>query len=554
MRIGRRAFVGASAGALVWPGIAGAQSGPPRFGLVVGNTAYNSGVGALNNADADAALIAAALRGCGFSVPDACVLINANRATLEAALVAHAARVRDAGPDAFGFFYYAGHGAAAANGRNYLIPIVTAQVMTDAIWPECLDLPTVFSTLQPPTVSAARPPNAHIVALDACRNTLRVPSAETAAPALSAAADPGALTVENMRALPGASYRNRTSEAAQRNVCISFSTWEGQLASDGARNTANGPYAVALALHMGAAGKAVFDMFEDVREEVYARTCNLQEPQNISSLKGPSRAITLRRSAPPESVLTEALGATAPIAVDSAAPALQFLAIGCQYGGALPALSNPPRDVQRISRALRNSGYVGEPIVDAGRLQMIREVTRMSDRLLQTNGRGVGVLYFSGFGASHDGENFLLPADAAVQQPQDLYRYGVRVSDVLRELARGRPRAGIVILDCGRRFSDDVSPRREQPFFTETFNESSLLLAFSAQPGQLATETPEGSAFALALEAEILRPERRDITALMLDLNHNVLERTNGRQTPWFQTTVLEPIYFRDGAGLDNVQ
>ena len=70
---------------------------------------YGVGLGSLSGPAQDASLMAAALRKAGFQVT---VVQNADLATMQQAVIAHAERLREAGDGAVSFVHYSGHGAA----------------------------------------------------------------------------------------------------------------------------------------------------------------------------------------------------------------------------------------------------------------------------------------------------------------------------------------------------------------------------------------------------------------------------------------------------------
>jgi len=513
MRVARRTVLGAGlgVGAMAWPGFAGAQSAAPRFGLVVGNTAYNRGVGELRNAGADADLVAQSLRACGFSVPNDAVVKNVARLPLMAAVRAHVARVQAAGPQAVGFLYYAGHGAAASTGRNYLIPIVSAEEMTDALWDECVDLPWLFNTL-------GASPHAHIVALDACRNSLRTPD----------------------RSPGNATYRNVVAEGREHNTFISYSTWEGQTASDGVPGATNGPYALALAAHMGLEGRSVIDMFDVVRRDVRARTQNIQEPMNLSRLSDTSSSMRIARVSTPPAVVAPQVRADAP-------STLRAFVISCDYGGGLPALMTTRRSADRVADAFERSGFTVMRSINPTRTEMMqRHIRLFREELTAAGPDTVAAVYFAGYAASYNGANYLLPQDARVETDGELELAAVPLSFVIEQVAAARAQFGVAMLDCGRRFSPNVSPRGIQPYLVDTMATRRFLLSFSAVPGQLAIDTPEGSIFSLGLVEEMLRPERRDFVRTMAAVADNVFRRTDGAQMPFYQYSAgPAPVYFR---------
>ena len=96
----------------------------PRVALVVGNGAYTQ-VPALANAVSDAQLIAGRLEAAGF---DVMLVENAELDDFQTSVIRFGRRLREAGPEATGLFYYAGH-AVQSFGANYLLP--TTLSLTD---------------------------------------------------------------------------------------------------------------------------------------------------------------------------------------------------------------------------------------------------------------------------------------------------------------------------------------------------------------------------------------------------------------------------------------
>jgi hypothetical protein len=115
-----------------------------RFALLIGNQAYGSEIGRLANPHNDVALLEKALKGLGFEVA---TVRDAGLAGLHRAVNAYARRVQAAGPNAVGFFYYSGHGAADA-GTNYLIPVDVKTTETGELWDQSLRLTEITGKLK----------------------------------------------------------------------------------------------------------------------------------------------------------------------------------------------------------------------------------------------------------------------------------------------------------------------------------------------------------------------------------------------------------------------
>ena len=90
---------------------------PPRYALVIGNNSY-TGLAPLSNPKNDANDIAAALAWLGFSVE---VVLDGSLDDMEEAVIRLKEKL-SVSKDAYGFFFYAGHGVQSG-GENFLIPV-----------------------------------------------------------------------------------------------------------------------------------------------------------------------------------------------------------------------------------------------------------------------------------------------------------------------------------------------------------------------------------------------------------------------------------------------
>ena len=99
------------AAALPWPGRA-QGSLAPRHALIIGNAAYSEGIGTLANPVRDARLVAEGIQECGFSLVTGDIVQDAGRSEMMSAFRAYMDAMQASGPEATGFVYYSGHGAA----------------------------------------------------------------------------------------------------------------------------------------------------------------------------------------------------------------------------------------------------------------------------------------------------------------------------------------------------------------------------------------------------------------------------------------------------------
>ena len=91
--------------------------GQQKYALVIGNSNYIN-FGSLRNPVNDANDISTVLQNLGFTVDK---VLDGNLNQMETATIRLKNRLSEAGNNAYGFFYYAGHGVQV-DGQNYLIP------------------------------------------------------------------------------------------------------------------------------------------------------------------------------------------------------------------------------------------------------------------------------------------------------------------------------------------------------------------------------------------------------------------------------------------------
>jgi len=217
-----------------------------RIALVVGNGNY-AAVTSLDNPVSDAVLLAERLRTLDFEVT---LLTDTTQVTFKRAVAQFGRSLREAGPDATGLFYYAGHGVQSF-GANYLLPVDAR--LTDAA---DLDLVALEASSVLRQMASARN-KTNIVVLDACRNN-----------PFAAIADMNDNGLAEMKA-PTGTY-------------LAYATAPGGVALDGL--SGNSPFTQALAEEILVPGAPIEQVFKQVRVKVIKETAGTQTPWDTSSL------------------------------------------------------------------------------------------------------------------------------------------------------------------------------------------------------------------------------------------------------------------------------
>ena len=244
-----------------WPALA-----KKRVALLIGNAGYKAEVGPLRNPHNDIELVGDALQRVGFDVMQP--IKDATRTDILVAVHAFAEKLKSAGSDAVGFFYYSGHGVASS-GENFIVPVEVGQVSRLR-----MSLGGVRQSELIKILREIAPQAAHYLVFDACRNNLG-----------GSRGGKGFVPIKQ-----------------ESGLLIAFATAPGQLASDlGERG---GPYAKALAAEIVRPGIPDLLMFHRVRVAVSKATAGGQIPWTMDGIQRPQR-LMLGGAKPPPSVLTK---------------------------------------------------------------------------------------------------------------------------------------------------------------------------------------------------------------------------------------------------------
>ncbi|GHU23998.1 hypothetical protein FACS1894172_15730 [Spirochaetia bacterium] len=240
-----------------------------KYALVIGNSAYNSNIGRLNNPENDANDMAAALTGLGFQVDK---ILNGSLNQMESAVL-RLTRQLSTNANAYGFFFYAGHGVQSG-GDNYLIP-VDADIQSESLLKErAMVLRFILDNLNEAEDAF------NIVVLDACRNN---PFTD--------------IWVANSGAQRGMIRGGLSPVTSQPSgTIIAYGAGSGEQASDGSGR--NGLYTSQLLKNLATPNLSVRDIFDITSEAVQQISNKKQNPVIFNSAPG-ARNIYFNRGSTP---------------------------------------------------------------------------------------------------------------------------------------------------------------------------------------------------------------------------------------------------------------
>ncbi len=139
------------------------------------------------------------------------------------------------------------------------------------------------------------------------------------------------------------------------------------------------------------------------------------------------------------------LVAVAPLRGVAAAEDRVALVIGNSAYVHAPRLPNPGNDANAVGESLERLGFEVTAVLDAGLAEMNEALRAFARRSVGTD---VAAVFYAGHGIEVDGVNYLVPADARLEQDTDVRFENVTLEDVLTATSGASLR--MVILDACR--------------------------------------------------------------------------------------------------------
>lgn len=234
------------------------------------------------------------------------------------------------------------------------------------------------------------------------------------------------------------------------------------------------------------------------------------------------------------------------------------LVIGNGGYGDLGTLPNPPNDASDIAEALEQLDFKVTRVIDGNASDMRRALRDFGS---SASGADVALFYYAGHGMALRGENYLVPVQAHIENELDLRYETLDLGDVRDALEFTGARLKMVILDAcrdnplakmlqrkdaalGRGFalSDGLAPM-------DVDQASGMFIAYATAPGSVALDgsNQRNSPFTKALLSHIATPNV-DVRVMFGDVRADVMQATNGRQTPWTEEAMLGEFEFKPQA------
>jgi len=238
-----------------------------------------------------------------------------------------------------------------------------------------------------------------------------------------------------------------------------------------------------------------------------------------------------------------------------------IIANGYQTSRPEIALSNTLSDGRLIEGRLRELKFTSvERLEDAGEPALRQRLSTFKSSLGR---KDIGLIYIAGHGIQIDDENFLLLGDGQTYMSLISIIRNVRVATdnliVMLDACRTRPytklpegmrlaravgkatRSAEVAVELAIP-SSDASISAVKPF---QITGSGVKIVFATDPQNVAYDAADdrqkNSPFAIAMAARLA--ERRSLDDVIAMVTGDVIDATEGDQSPWSQGSIVEPIF-----------
>ena len=221
------------------------------------------------------------------------------------------------------------------------------------------------------------------------------------------------------------------------------------------------------------------------------------------------------------------------------------LVIGNGDYGSQP-LSNPANDAALMAATLREVGFEVMEVINADRRALRRAVHDYSKLLNQSGEDAVGFVYYAGHGIQAQGENYLIPVDARIEDSIDVEFEGFPASTLLNALGNAGNRLNIVVMDACRNNPYKAATRSGGAGLARMDAPSGTLIAYSTAPGKVAADgRGKNSPYTRALARAIQIPGAK-VEDVFKSVRVSVMDRTNDAQVPWESSSLTGDFFFVD--------
>jgi tetratricopeptide (TPR) repeat protein len=223
------------------------------------------------------------------------------------------------------------------------------------------------------------------------------------------------------------------------------------------------------------------------------------------------------------------------------------LVIGNAKYKSVPPLKNAANDANDMAAELEKSNFEVIKVIDGDYAKMREAFTKFHHKL--SNGpkdQTVGLFYYAGHGLQNEGENYLVPIEAAVKYDDDIPRMCLPMHRVvLANMERSSTRMNIVIMDACRNNPFPSSSRDVGGGLAEIKRAKGSFIAYATAPGATASDGEGRNGLYTQELLKAMKKPGRTIESVFKEVRLNVLKLSEERQNTWDSSNIIGDFYFK---------
>jgi len=209
-----------------------------------------------------------------------------------------------------------------------------------------------------------------------------------------------------------------------------------------------------------------------------------------------------------------------------------------QQGG---RLLNPVNDATDIAAVLQTLGFQ-VTLKRNTKYREMEDTIRHFGRDLRSG--DIGLLYFAGHGMQVEGENYLIPTDAVLENAADVKHKTVPMNWVLDTMREAKNGFNVIIFDACRNNPFPQGQRGGFRGLAVAPKVRGALVAYSTSPDDVAADGQgRNSPYAKAL-LQYMKVPALAIEQVFKQVRIAVEQATYGKQTPWELSSLVGDFYF----------
>jgi len=169
------------------------------------------------------------------------------------------------------------------------------------------------------------------------------------------------------------------------------------------------------------------------------------------------------------------------------APQKFALVIGNGAYANIARLNNPVNDANDMAATLRWLGFSVDLLTNANLEQIENAVKRFKNKLSASK-NCYGFLFFAGHGVQAQGENYLIPVDANIQNDTQLRLHAMSVQSMLEDLNNAGNALNIVVLDACRDNPFSYSRSSNRGLTVVNYQPADSIIVFATAAGATASD------------------------------------------------------------------